>query len=125
MAKKMIKIAVIYFMIGIALGLFMSFTHDFALKSLHVHFNLLGWMTFGLVGLLYLHFPHLENTKLAKTHFWLHNIGLPWMMLAIGWAILGGPGVLFPIATLGGAVTLIGVFSFCFNVLMNLNKKSE
>lgn len=122
MPKTLLKISAIYFIIGITFGIFMSATHDFALKSLHVHFILFGWMTFAVAGLIYLHFPHLAKTKLANIHFWFHNIGLPWMMLSIGWAILGGPEILFPIATAGGAVAVVGIYAFCLNVLKGLNK---
>lgn len=42
MGIKLIKIAVVYFLIGISLGLYMSVTHKFVLSTVHVHMNLLG-----------------------------------------------------------------------------------
>ena len=124
MAKTMLKISVVYFMIGISFGLYMSMTHVFNMTSVHVHVNLLGWMSLALVGIIYHLYPNLEKTGLAKAHFWLHNIGLPVMMIAIALAILGVNDVFFPIATAGGAATLIGIFCFGFNVLMNLDKRA-
>ncbi|KXH86721.1 cytochrome-c oxidase [Sporosarcina sp. HYO08] len=124
MAKTMLKISVVYFMIGISFGLYMSLTHVFDLSTVHVHINLLGWMSLALVGLFYHHYPNLERTGLAKAHFWLHNIGLPVMMIAIALAILGVNDVFFPIATLGGLCTLIGIFCFGFNVLKNLDQRT-
>lgn len=122
MGRTLLKISVVYFMIGISFGLYMSLTHVFNLTSVHVHINLLGWMSLALVGLFYHHYPNLEKTGLAKAHFWLHNIGLPIMMIAIALAILGVGEIFFPIATAGGAATLIGIFCFGFNVLMNIDK---
>ncbi|WP_188456695.1 cytochrome-c oxidase [Virgibacillus oceani] len=120
MGKKLIKIAAIYFLIGISFGLYMSIFHVFTLATVHVHINLLGWMSLAVAGILYTLFPHLTETKTAKVHFWMHNIGLPVMMFSIAMAILGVSPLFFPIATLGGAVTVIGIFCFGYNVLKNL-----
>lgn len=122
MSKSLLKISVVYFMIGISFGLYMSVTHVFNMTSVHVHINLLGWVSLALAGVIYHLYPHLENTGLAKAHYWLHNIGLPVMMIAIALAILGVSPIFFPIATTGGAVTLIGIFCFGFNVLKNMDK---
>ncbi|RST72575.1 cytochrome-c oxidase [Siminovitchia acidinfaciens] len=124
MGVKLIKIAVVYFLIGISLGLYMSFTHVFALSTVHVHINLLGWMSLALAGILYLLFPHLTLTSAAKAHFWLHNLGLPVMMVSIALAIMKVSPVFFLIATLGGVVTVLGVFCFGYNVLKNLKTKA-
>lgn len=122
MSRTLLKISVVYFMIGISFGLYMSLTHVFNLTSVHVHVNLLGWMSLALVGVIYHLHPNLEKSGLAKAHFWLHNIGLPVMMIAIALAILGVNPIFFPIATAGGAATLIGIFCFGLNVLMNMEK---
>lgn len=123
MAQTLLKISVVYFMIGISFGLYMSFTHIFNMTTVHVHVILLGWMSLALIGLFYHQYPNLERTGLAKAHFWLHNIGLPVMMIAIALAISGVGDVFFPIATMGGVLTLLGIFCFGFNVLINLNKR--
>lgn len=120
MGIKLIKIAVVYFLIGISFGLYMSIMHIFNLATVHVHINLLGWMSLSIAGILYHLFPHLEKSTTAKIHFWLHNIGLPVMMIGIALAILGVHDIFFPIATIGGAITVIGIFCFGYNVLRNL-----
>lgn len=120
MGKKLIKIAVVYFLIGISLGLYMSITHVFHLATVHVHINLLGWMSLALIGILYHLFPHLARTWCAKTHFWLHNLGLPIMMIGIAVAITTSNPIFFLTATIGGVITVIGIFVFGFNVLRNL-----
>lgn len=120
MGVKLIKIAVVYFMIGILLGLYMSAFHVFDLATVHVHINLLGWMSLSIAGIIYILVPALGRTTAAKIHFWLHNIGLPVMMLSIAAAILGWGEAFFPLATIGGALTVIGIFFFGYNVLKNL-----
>ncbi|MCG7345880.1 cytochrome-c oxidase [Sporosarcina sp. ACRSL] len=122
MGKTLMKISVIYFMIGISFGLYMSFTHVFTLTSVHVHLNLVGWVSLALAGVFYHLYPNLERSGMAKAHFWLHNIGLPIMMISIATAILGGPEIFFLLATLGGVMTVLGVLLFGFNVLLRLDK---
>lgn len=121
MGIKLIKIGVVYFLIGIFFGLYMSAAHVFTLATVHVHLNMLGWMSLSLVGIFYYLFPHLAKTKSAKIHFWMHNIGLPIMMVCIALAIYGvGGEVFFPIATIGGVLTVIGICFFGYNVLKHL-----
>jgi cbb3-type cytochrome oxidase subunit 1 len=122
--RVLIKIAAIYFMIGISFGLYMSVTHVFNLATVHVHVNLLGWVSLALIGIIYRLYPPLEETVLAKLHFWLHNIGLPIMMISIALAIAGVNPVFFPIATIAGVLTLIGIFCFGFNALINIKKEA-
>jgi cbb3-type cytochrome oxidase subunit 1 len=125
MGRKLLKISVVYFMLGISFGLYMSVSHVFSLTSVHVHLNLLGWMSLALVGVFYHLYPALEANRFAKWHFWLHNIGLPWMMIAIALAILGVNDVFFPIATAGGIVTVLGILCFGYNVLRNMKEQDS
>lgn len=120
MGKTLMKISVVYFMIGISFGLFMSFTHVFNMGTVHVHLNLVGWVSLALAGVFYHLYPSLEKSGMAKAHFWLHNIGLPIMMISIAVAILGGPTLFFTLATVGGAMTVLGVLFFGFNVLLRV-----
>ena len=122
MGKTLLKISVVYFMLAISLGLYMSFSKTFDLSTVHVHLNLVGWVSLALVGMFYHLYPSLETSGLAKGHFWLHNIGLPVMMISIATAILGGPEIFFLFATLGGVMVVVGVLFFGFNVLSRLDK---
>ncbi|MEK3888725.1 cytochrome-c oxidase [Bacillus sp. FSL K6-3431] len=124
MGRKLIKISVVYFLIGISFGLYMSIFHVFSLATVHVHVNLLGWMSLAIAGILYILFPKLAKTSAAKAHFWLHNLGLPIMMIGIALAILDVSPVFFPIATIGGVITVIGIYCFGYNVLRNLNSRA-
>ncbi|WP_047982843.1 cytochrome-c oxidase [Ornithinibacillus californiensis] len=119
MGNVLIKISVIYFMIGVLLGLYMSIAHNYALTGVHVHINLLGWMSLVVAGIIYKLYPNLEQTAAAKIHFWLHNLGLPVMMGGLTLLILGNPGVVVAVS-IGSIVVVIGIASFVFNVLVNL-----
>jgi cbb3-type cytochrome oxidase subunit 1 len=119
MGIRLIKISVIYFMIGVLFGLYMSMTHDYSFTPVHVHINLLGWTALTLAGIIYHLFPAVSATKLAKAHFWLHNIGLPLMMVGLIILISGNEGVV-PVIAAGGVLTTLAVLLFGYNVLTKL-----
>jgi hypothetical protein len=60
----LIKISVIYFFIGMALGMDMLIVGDFELSSVHTHVLLLGWTTMTLAGLIYYVFLRAAKTIL-------------------------------------------------------------
>ncbi|MCQ6276137.1 cytochrome-c oxidase [Bacillus sp. V3B] len=122
MGVRFIKISVIYFAIGVCLGLYMSIAHDYALTSVHTHINLLGWVSLALVGMIYALFPTLASTKLAKTHFWLHNISLPIMMIGLSF-IMYGQSALTPVVAASGTVFVLAIILFTINILKNLKSK--
>lgn len=107
-------------MIGISFGLYMSYSHVFHLATVHVLFNLFGWLSLALIGMFYHFYPGLAGTNLARWHFWLHNIGLPVMIAGIAMGILESSEINFSMATAGGSVAVIGIFCFGCNVLINL-----
>jgi cbb3-type cytochrome oxidase subunit 1 len=119
MGIRLIKISVIYFMIGVLFGLYMSMTHVYSFTPVHVHINLLGWTALTLAGIIYHLFPAVSATKLAKAHFWLHNIGLPLMMVGLIILISGNEGVV-PVIAAGGLLTTLAVLLFGYNVLTKL-----
>ena len=44
MSIRFFKVAAVYFVIAIILGIIMGIVHDFTLTSVHAHLNLLGWV---------------------------------------------------------------------------------
>ncbi|MFC2947099.1 cytochrome-c oxidase [Virgibacillus sediminis] len=124
MGEKLIKISVVYFIVGVSFGLYMSIFHVYDLATVHVHVNLLGWVSLAIAGIFYTLFPHLALTTAAKVHFWLHNLGLPVMMVALALGISGVSNLFFPVASIGGIVTVAGIFCFGFNILRYLGSRA-
>lgn len=122
MGIKFIKVSVVYFVIGVLLGMYMSIVHDYALTGVHAHVNLLGWASFALSGVIYCLFPEAGRSMLAKIHFWLHNIGLPLMMIGLTLLLSGMPSfeVLIPI---GATLVVLSVLLFAVNALKNIRAK--
>ncbi|MDQ1000823.1 cbb3-type cytochrome oxidase subunit 1 [Neobacillus niacini] len=119
-----LKVATVYFTIGVLAGLTMGIIHDFRFTSVHAHVNLLGWVTMALFGLIYHFYPNAANSKLAKTQFWLHNIGVPVMLGGIALQVLGVSAAL-PAAIIGSFAVVIGVILFTVNVFKYVRKDSN
>jgi cbb3-type cytochrome oxidase subunit 1 len=120
--KAYLKIATVYFTIGVLAGLTMGIIHDFRFTSVHAHVNLLGWVTMALFGIIYHLYPNAANTKLAKTQFWLHNIGVPVMLVGIALQVLGVSAALPP-TIIGSIAVVLGVILFMVNVFKHVGKE--
>lgn len=119
--KVYLKVATVYFTIGVLAGLTMGIIHDFRFTSVHAHVNLLGWVTMALFGLIYHFYPNAANSKLAKTQFWLHNIGVPVMLGGIALQVLGVSAALPP-TIIGSLAVVVGVILFMVNVFKYVGK---
>ncbi|MFZ3103000.1 MAG: DUF2871 family protein [Desulfitobacteriaceae bacterium] len=119
MGIRLIKISAVYLLIGLALGMFMSITKDFKLSSLHTHILVLGWALFAVIGIIHQLFPKASETVLAKGYFWLHNIGLPIMIVGL-FVVLGGNSALEPVVAVGASLTTIGLILFIINVFRSI-----
>ncbi|KAB2337318.1 cytochrome-c oxidase [Cytobacillus depressus] len=120
MGIKLIKISALYFAIGVLIGYYMSISHSYVFTPVHVHINLLGWTALTLAGILYHLFPNLAASKLGKWHFWLHNLGLPIMMISLAIMITTQNDALVPFTATGATLTCLGVLLFVCNIWKNL-----
>ena len=100
---------------GLALGLGMAATGDFALRSVHMHIQLLGWVTLCLTGLTYAVLPRAAESALALWHVALHNLGLPLMVAALAAHHSGMPAA-EPFIALGSVMAFAGLAAFALAV---------
>ncbi|TYS70940.1 cytochrome-c oxidase [Sutcliffiella horikoshii] len=121
MGVRLIKISVNYFLIGVGIGYYMSTAHAYNLTPVHVHINLLGWTALTLAGIIYILFPAAGKTRLATWHFWLHNIGLPLMMVGLAFVVHGNESLLI-LTVVGANLTTLGVLLFVINILKNVKQ---
>lgn len=116
MAARFLKIAAVYFLIAIILGIVMGITKAFAYASVHAHLNLLGWVSLGIMGLIYRAYPQAGKTAAAKWHFWLHNTCLPIMQGSLFLMILTQTES-FVVGTIIGSLGIgVGVVLFAWNL---------
>lgn len=117
MGIKWIRIAVIYLLIGVLFGMFMHITLQLQWKATHAHINLVGWLTTAVFGIIYTIYPRMGNSKLSVVHFWIHNIGLP--ILLLGMLIVYIPSLrvlLEPTVWGGGLALMASIFIMLYNV---------
>lgn len=120
LALRIIRTAVVFFVVGVALGVYMGAAQDFRFIHVHAHLNLLGWVALALVGLLYAQFPRLQQHWLAQAHFWLHTVGLLVFMGSFALGTLLEAKLVQGIAV--GAIALaVGVLLLAVNVFRGLN----
>ncbi len=112
-----IRTAVIYFGLSALAGIAMAVSPDTVtdLKFIHVHLNLLGWMSMMIYGVGYHIFPRfsgrpLWSNKLATLQFWTAQIGLIGMCIFHFLSI----HLLFIIFSL---FSVISIFLFILNIL--------
>jgi cbb3-type cytochrome oxidase subunit 1 len=117
---RFLKIAAVYFFIAVCLGLVMGIIHNFAFTSVHAHLNLLGWVSMAIFGIIYSLYPSAAETELAKTHFWLHNLGVPLMQGALFIQILTGHQALTIGIIIGSIMVVVGTLLFLMNIFKNI-----
>ncbi len=121
-ATLWLKVAVVYLIAGIGLGIAMGVSHTFTLRPVHAHINLLGFTVMTLAGLIYSVFPQAGASRLARVHFWLHNLALPVMMGALTALLLGNEAAV-PFLGTAEIVAAVGVLVFAANVFINVKPR--
>ena len=119
----LIRISIIYLLIGTGLGIYMSISEDFELSAVHTHILLLGWTTMTLAGLIYSIFPKVAKSILCKIQFVLFNIGLPIMMIGLTFYLLGHISVL--VVSIGMNITALAILIFAINIFTSLKRIPE
>ena len=110
------RLAIVYFVVATALGLYMGMTGSHGLIPVHAHLNLLGWASLALTGILYDRFPAATATRLYPIHFWVYNITLPVAMLALALLLLRGNEALVPVVGVVSLVLFASIVVFAANI---------
>lgn len=111
MSNWFLRIAVLYLIGGVSLGLYMAASGDHVMHPVHAHFNLLGFVLMTLFGLFYLARPVAAQSKLAKAHFWIYVPAHFIQMLALFLFYRGNAAIEPLLAT---ASMVVGVAILCF-----------
>jgi len=115
---RLLRIAVVYMVVGLGLGLAMGISGDVSLFSVHSHILLLGWATMAIAGLIYLVMPGCARSRLATLHFWAHNIGLPVMIAGLVLKDRGQQNA-EPVLAAGSTLVAISLLIFAVNLFRN------
>jgi len=115
MSVSFLRTAVVYFVLAVALGIYMGATQNLAQIPVHAHLNLLGWVSMAVFGLIYHAHPAAATTTLARWHFWIYQLGVPALMVAV-WVVHAGNAAAEPVAGVASVILGIGIVLFAVNV---------
>ena len=110
------KTAVIFFIIGIAMGLQMSISGVHDVIGAHAHTNLLGWVSMALFGTYYALNPAKAERRAAQLHYFAYTIAVAIMVPSLYLLLKGYAGaepfVAFSSLMLAGAVLVFAFIMF-------------
>lgn len=106
----------VWLVLGMAFGIWMGITQQFDFANSHAHFNLVGFATSVLFGLIYRGYPGMNQSRLAAVQFWLYEIGA--VLLVGGKAMVDGGGtdllvIVGSIVVIVGAILMAWIFALC------------
>ena len=122
MGHTWIKLSVLYLVIGISVGLFMSMTLQLNWAAGHAHVNVVGWLSTLGIGAVLSIYPHLAKNALGTITFWLYHIGVP-LFLFSTFYVQVNPGVAHIFTFIGGPMFLLAIILFGVNLFLNLKEK--
>jgi hypothetical protein len=118
-SQAFIGLGLLFLIVGMGFGIWMGIRQDFQFADAHAHWNLLGFVTSTLYGLVHRTHPAMAKSRLAWPQFWLHIVG----------ALSVGPGVMLAISAhqdtlviIGSVLVLLAALTF---LAMFLTAKSE
>ena len=120
-ARRWFLAAVPYFLVSVGLGVYMGASGEHALFSVHSHVALLGWASMALIGVLYRAFPAAASSRLASWHFYLYQVALPVMLVAVAMLASGNKGA-EPFAGISSVALFVSVLLFGAAVFMARNR---
>jgi len=121
-SRNFLVIGSFYLIIGIVIGMYMGASGNHEMAPAHAHINLLGFTLMTVFGLVYRVFPAMDGSGLARTHFWLHQVGAFFVLLMLFLLFTGRitEAAMFPIAPIAELLVLLGVVTFAWNVFQNV-----
>ena len=106
-----LRIAVIYALVAMVLGIVMGISEDHTQTPTHAHLNLVGWVSMALYALVYRQYPAAAQSRLALVHFWVANIGAVLLTLGV-YILMAGMQSLMLIVISGSLITILGMLIF-------------
>jgi cbb3-type cytochrome oxidase subunit 1 len=112
-SKLFFKTAILFLLVGIAIGLKMSISGVHNVTGAHAHANLLGWVTMAIMGAYYALAPAKAEGRLAMVQYGVYTLGVLIMIPALYMLLLGNPQY-EPLVAGGSLITFAGVILFAF-----------
>jgi cbb3-type cytochrome oxidase subunit 1 len=129
--KGFIVMSIIYLGIAAVLGIVMLANQNLmAIKFVHSHLNMLGWVSMMIYGVGYHILPRfmgrpLYSNKVGEAQFYLANISLVTMLVFYTLNAYDPSSMYRMLTIISGVVQAVAIFLFFFNMLMTLLTKVE
>jgi cbb3-type cytochrome oxidase subunit 1 len=123
--------SIVYLGIAAVLGIVMLGNPNvMAMKFVHSHLNMLGWVSMMIYGVGYHILPRfmgrpLYSNKIGEAQFYLANISLVAMLVFYTLNIYNPSSMYRMLTVVSGAVQAVTIFLFFYNMLMTLLTKVE
>lgn len=111
LASLYFKTAVVFLIIGIAMGLQMAISGNHNIIGPHAHANLLGWVTMAIFGGYYALNRVKAQSRFARLQFWVYTSGVVVMVPSLYMLYLGHPAF-EPLTAISSIVALMGAVMF-------------
>lgn len=118
------RLAVIFVIVGIAMGIGMAASQDHSIMPAHAHLNLLGWVSLFLFGIYYERRPSLDASRLARIQVGLWSVGTVILTVAVAAIHLGYPAA-DPVAGIASLLVLGAMLLFAYFVFRPATSAAE
>ncbi len=124
--RRFIIMSIVYLGISSLVGIAMLGSEKaMALKFVHSHLNMLGWVSMMIYGVGYHILPkfmgrRLYSTKLGEVQFWMANVGLIAMLLSYTTNVYSPSNALVMITVAAGMLETASIFLFFYNMMKTL-----
>ncbi|MDP9196843.1 MAG: cbb3-type cytochrome c oxidase subunit I [Pseudomonadota bacterium] len=112
-SRWFLRLAIVYLVCGIGLGMYMGAHEDFTFMPLHAHINLLGWVTSAIFALTYRLVPDMARTRLAWIHVIVSTVGFLLMMTGLAFLLQGDTSLKAVLIT-GETLSLASILIFAW-----------
>ncbi|MBM7097041.1 MULTISPECIES: hypothetical protein [Alteribacter] len=114
--RTLLRFAALFALVGTFIGSHMAGAGSYALRPMHAHILVVGWLSLFAFAVFYRLFPIPKDSKLAKVQVWSAIIGSITLPTGMYWeqVITGGPLATFALIyyIVGGSILLISFVLF-------------
>jgi cbb3-type cytochrome oxidase subunit 1 len=124
--RRFIIMSVVYLGVAAVLGIAMLGSEKaMALKFVHSHLNMLGWVSMMIYGVGYHILPkfmgrQMYSKKIGEVQFWVANVGLIAMLVFYTLNVYSPSDGLVGATVLAGVLELASILLFFYNMLKTL-----
>ena len=124
--RRFIIMSIVYLGVAALVGIAMLGSEKaMALKFVHSHLNMLGWVSMMIYGVGYHILPkfmgrQMYSKKIGEAQFWLANIGLIVMLVFYTMNVYNPSQAFVAVTVLAGVLELVSIFLFFYNMLKTM-----